>query len=177
MKTFAHINAAGDVLGIGMIYFEDGRYTPEVGAFVAEHGEDAGILAYGEKVKPHLIVDGVDLGPDTSITVVIIDTAEMPGGNGMRFDKTFRGAFKHGGGRRVDVDVPKAKTISHERRRAARAAEFAPLDVQATIPAQAAPAEAARQAIRDKYEALQSQIDAAATPAELKAILATLPAA
>lgn len=32
MKTFAHINTVGDIVGIGMIYFEDGNLTPEVAA-------------------------------------------------------------------------------------------------------------------------------------------------
>lgn len=34
MKTFAHINAAGNIVGIGMIYFEDGNLTPEVAALL-----------------------------------------------------------------------------------------------------------------------------------------------
>lgn len=71
----------------------------------------------------------------------------------------------------IKINVDKAKEITHEKRRAARAAEFAPLDVKATIPAEAAAAEAERQAIRDKYAAIQSEVDAAATPEELKAII------
>lgn len=55
----------------------------------------------------------------------------------------------------------------------ARAAEFAPLDVQATIPAQAAQAEAARETIRQKYAAIQTNIDAA-TVSELKTIIEDL---
>ena len=86
-------------------------------------------------------------------------------------DRTFRNAWK-AAGRKCEVGVPKAKEIAHERRRAARAAEFAPLDVEATIPAKAAQAEAARQAIRDKYAGMQSAIDAATTVEELKAAAA-----
>lgn len=71
----------------------------------------------------------------------------------------------------IKINVEKAKEITHEKRRAARSAEFAPLDVKATIPSEAAAAEAARQAIRDKYAAIQTEIDAAATPVELKAII------
>lgn len=175
MKTFAHTNAAGDILSIGMIYFEDGSYTPEVAAFVAEHGEDAGIIAYGEKVKRRLRgSDGADLGPDPAVTTIVIETVEMPGGSAMGYDKTFRGAFKRGAGKDVGIDIPKAKTIAHGKRRAARAAEFAPLDIEATIPAKAAQAEAKRQAIRDKYDVMQTNIDAATTVEALKAIVVTL---
>ena len=69
------------------------------------------------------------------------------------------------------IDINKAKAIAHDARRAARAAEFAPLDVKATIPSEATAAEAARQAIRDKYAALQAQMDAAQTPEQLKALM------
>lgn len=71
----------------------------------------------------------------------------------------------------IRINIEKAKAIAHDARRAARAAEFAPLDVQATIPAKAAEAEAGRQAIRDKYAAVQAGIDAAATPEQIKAAL------
>ncbi len=71
----------------------------------------------------------------------------------------------------IVIDINKAKAIAHDARRAARAAEFAPLDVKATIPSEAAAAEAARQAIRDKYAALQTQMDAAQTPEQLKALM------
>lgn len=73
----------------------------------------------------------------------------------------------------IVINIDKAKNITHELRRAKRSEEFAPLDVKATIPSEAAAAEAARQAIRDKYTAIQSQIDTAATPEELKEIIVT----
>ena len=38
----------------------------------------------------------------------------------------------------IQINIEKAKEIAHTHRRAARAAEFAPLDVQATIPSLAA---------------------------------------
>ena len=65
----------------------------------------------------------------------------------------------------------KAKDIAHEKRREARSKEFAPLDVEATIPSRAAQAETARQAIRNKYAVMQTQMDAAANVEELKALL------
>ena len=71
----------------------------------------------------------------------------------------------------IVIDVTKAKAIGHEIRRAARSAEFAPLDIKATIPSEASAAEAARQVIRDKYAAIQSGIDAATTPEEIKTAL------
>jgi len=87
-------------------------------------------------------------------------------------DRTFRNAWKKNG-KAVETDVAKAKDICHEKRRAKRSEEFAPLDVKATIPAKAAQAEAARQAVRDKYDAIQVEIDAATTPEALKAIIDT----
>jgi predicted flap endonuclease-1-like 5' DNA nuclease len=71
----------------------------------------------------------------------------------------------------ISINLDKAKAIAHAKRREARAAEMAPLDVQATIPAHAENAEKARQALRDKYADMQGRIDAAKTPDELKAIL------
>lgn len=74
----------------------------------------------------------------------------------------------------IVIDLNKAKTISHDKRRAARAVEFAPLDVKATIPSQATQAEADRQLVRDKYATLQAEIDAAADVDALKTVVAGL---
>ena len=74
----------------------------------------------------------------------------------------------------ITVNIDKARTIVHDIRRTKRTAEFAPLDVKATIPAEAAAAEAARQAVREKYAAVQSQIDAASGVAQLKTIVEQL---
>jgi hypothetical protein len=71
----------------------------------------------------------------------------------------------------VIVDIEKYRALVHEKRREARAEEFAPLDIKATIPSEAAIAEAARQAIRDKYATLQAKIDAAQTIGELKNLM------
>ena len=71
----------------------------------------------------------------------------------------------------ITINIDKAKAIAHDIRRAARAEEFKPLDVKATIPAEAAEAEAARQAIRDKYVLMQEKIDQAKTPDELKRLI------
>lgn len=71
----------------------------------------------------------------------------------------------------IIINIDKAKTIAHDIRRAARSAEFAPLDIKATIPSEAAAAEAARQVIRDKYATMQTAIDAASTVDEIKAAM------
>jgi len=74
----------------------------------------------------------------------------------------------------ITINIDKAKAIVHDKRRAARSEEFAPLDVKATIPSEAIAAEAARQAVREKYAAVQTQIDAAPSVAELKTIVEAL---
>jgi len=88
-------------------------------------------------------------------------------------DRTFRSAWELSGSTVVQ-NLTKSKAIAHERRRAAREAEFAPLDIQATIPAKASQVESDRQAIRDKYDALQIAIDAATTVEQLKAAAAAV---
>ena len=72
----------------------------------------------------------------------------------------------------ITINIDKAKAIAHDIRRAARAEEFKPLDVKATIPAESAESEAARQAIRDKYAQIQADIDAATTVDKLKNVMA-----
>lgn len=73
----------------------------------------------------------------------------------------------------IVIDVTKAKAIGHDMRRAARSEEFKPFDeaIAKQIPGAADGAEAQRQVIREKYAAIQTQIDAAATPDEIKVAL------
>jgi len=76
----------------------------------------------------------------------------------------------------ITINMTKAKEIAHNARRAARAAEFEPFDavIMKQIPGNdAVAAEAERQKIRDKYAALQTQMDAAKTADALKALLPT----
>ena len=70
----------------------------------------------------------------------------------------------------IQVDMLKAKEVAHEKRRTARAAEFAPLDIQVTIPTLAEQAEIERQNIREKYAEIQAQIDEANSVDALKDI-------
>ena len=78
----------------------------------------------------------------------------------------------------VVIDINKAKEITHNKRREARAGEFKPLDEAITInianPDKVAEIEAERQAIRDKYAEIQININACTTTDELKAIIESL---
>ena len=74
----------------------------------------------------------------------------------------------------ITINLDKAKSIAHDRRRAARAEEFKPYDdvIMKQIPGvDAQVAEAARQVIRDKYAALQAAMDATTTVDQLKELL------
>ena len=64
----------------------------------------------------------------------------------------------------ISINLTKAKTISHAIRRQKRAEEFDPLDqvIMKQIPGTDVQAvEAERQTIRNRYAAIQTQIDAA----------------
>lgn len=71
----------------------------------------------------------------------------------------------------ITINIGKAKQIAHLERRLARSAEFAPLDIKATIPSEATAAESARAVIRAKYATMQTAIDAATTIDEIKAAM------
>ena len=71
----------------------------------------------------------------------------------------------------ITVDMTKAKVIAHDARRTVRNKAFAPLDVKATIPSEAAQAEADRAAIRVADDTLQTQMDAASDADALKALM------
>ena len=97
----------------------------------------------------------------------IVSTDDIPS------DRYFRNAWVADGAA-VAVDLGKAKDIGHDIRRQQRAEEFKPYDevIMKQIPgADAVAAEEARQAIRDKYAAIQDEIDAAEDPAAIKAAL------
>jgi hypothetical protein len=97
----------------------------------------------------------------------IVDVSEIPS------DRTFRNAWEKSG-KAVVTNLNKAKGIAHEKRRATRAEEFEPHDdvIAKQIPGKdSQAAEAARQAVRDKYAAMQDQIDAAQTVEELIAVM------
>jgi hypothetical protein len=74
----------------------------------------------------------------------------------------------------ITINIDKAKAIAHDKRRQARSAEFAPLDIKATIPSEAVAAETARALIRTKYAEMQSEIDGATRINELTSIVTAL---
>ena len=74
----------------------------------------------------------------------------------------------------IFVNLAKAKSIVHDKRRAARSAEFAPLDIKATIPAESKAAEAARALVRERHNVIQGEIDACERVEELKSIMEKL---
>jgi len=102
---------------------------------------------------------------DTPDNSIIVDQASLPNEHGIFFD-----AWQLDEGV-VSVNLNKAKTIAHDKRREARTLEFAPLDIKATIPSEATAAEAARQVVRDKYATMQTAIDSATTVDEIKAAM------
>jgi hypothetical protein len=74
----------------------------------------------------------------------------------------------------ININLDKAKAIGHDKRRQQRSEEFKPYDevIMKQIPgADHAAAEAARQAIRDKYALIQDVIEGASSPEEIKAAL------
>jgi len=78
----------------------------------------------------------------------------------------------------ITINLDKAKSIAHDKRRAARAEEFKPHDevIMKQIPGvDAVAAEEARAIIRTKYELMQDEIDAAKSADEIKAALEVAP--
>jgi hypothetical protein len=74
----------------------------------------------------------------------------------------------------ITINFNKAKVIAHEKRRQARADEFKPYDdvIMKQIPGNSAvEAEAFRQAIRNKYAVMQTQIESADTVDAIKAAM------
>ena len=74
----------------------------------------------------------------------------------------------------IKINMEKAKNFTHDIRRDKRAKEFEPHDnvIMKQIPGNDLnAAEAARSEIRAKYDVIQSQIEQAVTPEELKQII------
>ena len=78
----------------------------------------------------------------------------------------------------ITINIDKAKTIAHDKRREARSEEFKPHDeiIMKQIPgADSTAAEAARAAIRTKYTEMQTAIDSASTVDAIKAAMPQVP--
>ena len=86
-------------------------------------------------------------------------------------DHTFYGAWEYSDSKIININIEKAKTIAHVKRRIKRAKELAPFDIQATIPSEAVEAESARVLIREKYAIMQADIDESSTITNLKKII------
>jgi hypothetical protein len=92
-------------------------------------------------------------------------------------DRTFRNGWVHDATTGCKEDHTKCLAIAHEKRREKRAVEFAPHDeiIAKQIPGKSKDdAEAARAAIRAKYDTVQMELDAAVDVAALKAVLETM---
>ena len=74
----------------------------------------------------------------------------------------------------MTVNLNKAKTIAHDKRRAVRTEKFKPLDIEATVPSLAEQAEAQRAVIREEDTKMQVSIDAAVDVDELVTVVKTL---
>lgn len=88
-------------------------------------------------------------------------------------DRTFRAAWVYSPDG-IEIDLPRARAIAHDIRRRRRADELAPHDrvISLQIPgANTDRAEAARQEIRTRYNAMQDAIDSAASVEDLQRLL------
>lgn len=110
-----------------------------------------------------------DVPPQYQAQAQVIFASEQP------TCRMFREAWRAEGtgpGTTIVEDLTASIECAHNYRRQLREAEFAPLDKQATIPMFAEVAEQERQAVREKYAAVQVQIDAAESTDELRGVLA-----
>lgn len=124
-------------------------------------------IAPSENTDEQALKKAWDGLPADAIDPQIVAASDIPA------DRTFRNAWCVVAGK-VEHDLVKCKIICHEKRRASRSKELSPLDIEATIPMMAAAAEINRQAIRDKYAGIQTQIDTATDVATLKTIVEQL---
>ncbi len=74
----------------------------------------------------------------------------------------------------IQINLDKAKEISHDKRRNKRAELFKQLDIEATVPSLAEQAEQQRQAIRNEFAVIQTETDDAESVDQLKVIITQL---
>ena len=101
-------------------------------------------------------------------TFEIVDVSDVPS------DRLFRNAWEHdttASTMKVKVNMTKAKAIAHDFRRGRRSSEFMSVDGDNQYSALTAEGEVLRQPIRDRYALMQTNIDAAKTPAAIKKAL------
>lgn len=136
-------------------------YTHADGRIAVMHFPEARDQAEAESLAQRFAPAGVALA--------FVDVAQLPA------SRTWRDAWCCDGKGVPSVNLERARPIAHERRRRMRAEQFAPHDavIALQIPgADAAAAEAAREAIRTRNAQAQTQIDQAASVADLEAALA-----
>lgn len=134
------------------------------------------MIAYNHEGITHILQPVLESG----LSITEIMNKDIPAGatnittiddnSAFPADRLFREAWIISGTAIVE-ELTESKLISHDLRRKKRAEEFAPWDIQATIPAYAAQAETERQAIRDRYAQIQIDIDAAIDTQELRTIV------
>jgi hypothetical protein len=125
--------------------------------------ESGGVAVIIPAVSVELALKDVPEG----VIYEIVDEADIP------TDRYFRNAWVMGDCC-IEQDLNECKAIGHDLRRQKRAEEFQPFDeiIAKQIPGKdATEAEAKRQEIRVKYDAIQEAIDDASTPDEIKAAL------
>lgn len=135
-------------------------YTDETGGITV-------VFPSMEYLKSHSIEELAAKDVPSGLNFVIVDENDIPK------DRTFRDAWSLINDT-IYVKMNIAKEIAHKSRRYMREKEFLPHDeiIAKRIPGVSEQqAEAARQAIRDKYAVVQKELDAAETPEELKQIL------
>lgn len=133
--------------------------------FTNPDGSVGVLIPTGEIPVSEVMVKDVPAG---ATNVRQITTAELPQ------DRLFRNAWDDSNPENfIGTNLTKAKEIAHEMRRTKRTEQFAPLDIKATIPAEATAAEAARQVIRDADAQTQTNIDAAADETVLRSVIST----
>jgi hypothetical protein len=132
-----------------------------IGCFEREDGKENPYMALTSPEK-----HAADIVSKTSELIGwrIGDSTDLPGGKpDGTYDRMFFPEFTDiNHGTQIDVDMVKALAKAHMIRRLARTTEMAPLDIQATIPSEAAAAETARQQVRDRNAVIQINLDEAA---------------
>jgi len=96
------------------------------------------------------------------ISYEIVDTTIVPS------DRTFRNAWRKGAGK-VDVDLPEAKLIAHDKRRVKRSEEYKVVDTDNMNVVVTPAAQSQRDAIKNKYDKIQIDLDNAEDVSALKA--------
>lgn len=175
-KKIAYINPEGTV---ALVHIVDGELSLQdhIAISVPVELTKDGIVVQGVS-EPFQAKAGDRLDPRLAamnklsyqqVPYALIDEADVPG------DRLFRGAWRLEDGKLVE-DTDAAKEVAHDIRRSVREAEFVPLDKEVVIatanPEKLAEAEEARQEVRDKYAAIQAEIDACDCPDTLREKLA-----